>query len=170
MGYHLLCRLVLHIMYYPYSSIHTYSSQCGSWLSVMGKVGSGMPSSSSHSSSSISTFDSARGWCNGILTYQSVSGLLHLGESITSGILVIEHFQPSLEVSGELCISISCISSWVLPKFLVERVMGQSRPLIIGLPIVFNTLEDVPHWCSIVKDVIRDVSIAQVLKDPSSQN
>ena len=55
--------------------------------------------SSSHGSSGISTLGSA---CNGfveILTYQSMSLLITLVESPSCRILV-EHFQPSLNLSG----------------------------------------------------------------------
>ena len=37
--------------------------------------------------------------------------LLHLGNTTISGGLGVEHLQPSLEVSGKLCVSFSCISS-----------------------------------------------------------
>ena len=40
-----------------------------------------------------------------------MSTLLQFGESITSGSLGVEHFQPSTAISGELYISSSCISS-----------------------------------------------------------
>ena len=36
---------------------------------------------------------------------------LNFGNSVTSGNLGVEHFQPYLAVSNELCISFSCISS-----------------------------------------------------------
>ena len=37
--------------------------------------------------------------------------LLHLGKFTTSGGLGVEYLQPSLDVSGKLCVSSSCISS-----------------------------------------------------------
>ena len=67
-------------------------------------------SSSWHSSSGISTGGSTRCWFFYILSYQSMSVLLYLGESATFGNLLVECFQPSVDTSGELCIS-SCISS-----------------------------------------------------------
>ena len=61
----------------------------------------------------------------------------------------------------------------VLSKFLAEHVNGQLRHLILvapcwmeapWLPTVFNMLEDVPRQCPIVKHLIVDVSVGQVLK------
>ena len=63
------------------------------------------------SSSSVSTLGSSRGLFVGIFMYKSISELLHLGESAFSGSFGFECFQPSLNISGELCISSSCIIS-----------------------------------------------------------
>ena len=61
----------------------------------------------------------------------------------------------------------------VLSKFLAEHVNGQLRHLILvapcwmeapWLPTILNMLADVPWWCPIVKDLIVDVSVGQVLK------
>ena len=61
----------------------------------------------------------------------------------------------------------------VLSKFLVEHVNGQLRHLILvvpcwmeapWLPTVLNMLADVPQQCPIVKDLIMDVLVGQVLK------
>ena len=61
----------------------------------------------------------------------------------------------------------------VLSKFLAEHVNGQLRWLILvapcwmeapWLPTVLNMLADVPWWCPIIKDLIMDVSVGQVLK------
>ena len=47
----------------------------------------------------------------GILIYQSMSTVLHLGKSTASASLGVECFQSSLDISSELCIISSCISS-----------------------------------------------------------
>ena len=61
----------------------------------------------------------------------------------------------------------------VLSKFLAEHVNGQLRHLILvapcwmeapWLPTVLNMLVDVPQWCPIVKDLVVDVLVGQVLK------
>ena len=61
----------------------------------------------------------------------------------------------------------------VLSKFLAEHVNGQLRHLILvtpclmevpWLPTVLNMLADVPRWCPIIKDLVMDVSVGQVLK------
>ena len=61
----------------------------------------------------------------------------------------------------------------VLSKFLAEHVKGQLRQLIQvapcwmegpWLPTVLNMLADIPQWCPIIKDLIVDVLVGQVLK------
>ena len=60
-----------------------------------------------------------------------------------------------------------------LSKFLAEHVYGQLRHLILvtpcwmeapWLPTVLNMLADVPWQCPIIKDLIMDVSVGQVLR------
>ena len=46
-----------------------------------------------------------------IFSLYSMPALLYLGNSTTSGGLGVEILQPSLDVSGKLCVSSSCISS-----------------------------------------------------------
>ena len=61
----------------------------------------------------------------------------------------------------------------VLAKFLAEHLNGQLRHLLLvapcwmegpWLPTVLSMLADIPRWCPIVKDLIADVSLGQVLK------
>ena len=73
----------------------------------MGSVASGMASFSSHCPSSFSPLGSTKGESAGILPYHSVLVLLHLGISNTSGDLGVACLQPSLDISGKLCVS-SC--------------------------------------------------------------
>ena len=60
----------------------------------------------------------------------------------------------------------------VLSQFLAEHVNGQLRHLILvapcwievpWLPTVLNMVADVPQQCPIVKDLVMDVSVGQVL-------
>ena len=81
--------------YYSFSSIHSYPSQCGRWLSVTGIVASEVAFSSSHYPSRISTLGSARGGSVGILMYHSMSALLHLWKSTVSGGLGVDCVQLS---------------------------------------------------------------------------
>ena len=69
-----------------------------------------------------------------------------------------------------LCSSISV-------QVLAEHVKGQFRLLILVTPYfmeapwistILNTSEDIPFWCPMVKDFIRNVSIGQMLKGLSS--
>ena len=55
----------------------------------------------------------------------------------------------------------------------MEHVTDQVRLLILvvlhcmeasWLPTVLNMLEDIPHWCPIVKDLVTPVSVGWVLK------
>ena len=61
----------------------------------------------------------------------------------------------------------------VLTMFLAEHVSGQLSQLILvapcwmeapWIPTIFNMLGDVPQQCPIIKDLIMDVSVGQVLK------
>ena len=61
----------------------------------------------------------------------------------------------------------------VLSKFLAEHVNGQLRHLLLvapcwmeapWLPTVLGMLADIPRWCPIIKDLVVDVSVGQVLK------
>ena len=61
----------------------------------------------------------------------------------------------------------------VLSQFLVEHVKGQLRYLIMVSPCwieapwlsaVLNMLADIPQWCSVIKDLVVDVLVSQVLK------
>ena len=61
----------------------------------------------------------------------------------------------------------------VLSKFLAEHVNDQLRQLVLVAPCwmeapwlltVINILADVPWQCPIVKDLVMDVSVGQVLK------
>ena len=91
--------------------MHSYPSQCGGRLSVPGSVASVVASSPSDYSSSFSPLGSTRGGSAGILLYHSMPALLLLGNSTTSGGLGVEFLQPSLDISGMLCVSSSYFSS-----------------------------------------------------------
>ena len=96
--------------------------------------------------------------------YQSVSALLCLGESTSSGGLVVEHFQPFLDVSGELHISSCCISSPSSTNASGRYPPGQLRiltliaPCWMGDPWLYTALcmlEDVPYQCPTVNNLVR---------------
>ena len=62
-----------------------------------------------------------------------MSALLHIGKSTTSGNLRVECFNPSLDISGGLCVSPSCLIPLILSKFLAEHFTDQFRiPTIEG--------------------------------------
>ena len=116
------------------------SSQCGNQLSIVGKVGSKMASSSLHNSDGILTLESIRGGSFGILKYQSMSPLLHLGKSVPFGSIEVEGFQSALNILVELCIFSSALVPLVLSKFLVEHVTGQFGFLIFMAHYWMETL------------------------------
>ena len=97
----------LEAWYYSYSSIHIPPSQCGSQLSIMGKVGGRVALSPLHSSGCVSVRSTGDGSI-GIIMYQSMSALLYLGKSHYLWDLGVECFQPLWDLSGELCVP-SCI-------------------------------------------------------------
>ena len=116
---------------------------------------------------------STRGGSVGILSYQLMSTLLHLGRSCTFGGLRVEWFQPPLDVSGRLCVSSFSFISMILSQFMAKHVTGQFGLLILVAPCsievtwlstVLNILIDIPHWCLNIKDVVMDVLVVQVLK------
>ena len=99
--------------------------------------------------------------------------LLHFRISSTSGGLGVECLQPSLDVSGKLCVSSSYISSSssvqvsgrtckrLTQTFDAGGIMLDRAP---WLPTVLNMLADIPQQCPIIKDLIMDVSVGHVLK------
>ena len=61
----------------------------------------------------------------------------------------------------------------VFTKSLAEHVTGRFGLLILAapcwieapwLPTALNMLEDISHQCSVIKDLMRDVLVSQVLK------
>ena len=65
----------------------------------------------------------------------------------------------------------------VLSTFLAEHVTGQFQTsnsgciLLDGSSLAFHSsqhVEDIPHWCAFVKDLVRDVLVGWVLKHMSS--
>ena len=64
-----------------------------------------------HNWGSISTLESTGGGFVHIFTYQSMSAILHLGQSIAFFSLGFECFQTSFKVLDVLIISLSCVNS-----------------------------------------------------------
>ena len=93
--------------YYSSSSIHSYPPQCGGRFFVLGLDASGVAPSSSSGSDSFSPLGPSRGGPAGIFTFSSIPTLFHFGNSTASGGLGVECLQPSLEISGKLCVSSS---------------------------------------------------------------
>ena len=121
----------------------------------MKKVGFRVTSSSSHNSSGISTLGSTGCGSLAPLMYQSMSALLHLGKSTAFGTLGVECFQPYQVFYVFLP---SAFVPLVLSLFVAEHVTGHFTLLVVPCwieihlpPKVFNVLEDIPHWCPIIK-------------------
>ena len=99
--------------------------------------------------------------------------IFHLGNSTTSGGLGVECLQPSLTFQVSYVFPPCTLVPLVLSKFLAEYVIGQLRHLILvvpcwmeapWLPTVLNMLADFPQQCPIIKHLIMDVLVGQVLK------
>ena len=97
----------------------------------------------------------------------------HLGNSITSGALGLNAFSHPWTFHISYVFPPPALVPLVLSKFLAEHVNSQLRHLILvapcwmeapWLPTVLNMLVDVPQWCPIVKDLVVDVLVGQVLK------
>ena len=116
--------------YNSYFSINTNPFQCESWLSTIREIGSSM-AFSSHSLSGISNLGSSKGGFLGILTFQSMLTVLHLGESAIFGSFGVEDFQHSLEVLGELHISSPSVSLCSSSQVSGRTSTGQFRLLIL---------------------------------------
>ena len=107
-----------------------------------------------------------------------MSAILHLGKSITSGSLGVKLIQPYLDRSGELCISSSCISS-LSSVHISSRKCHRSvqtydssciflqEGLLASLSSL-NMLEHISHQCSIIRNLIGEVSVDWVHKVLSS--
>ena len=93
----------------------------------MRKVGFRVAYSTMHSSGSISTLVSTRGGSVGILTYQSISALLHHGKLSSSESLGFETFQLSLNISGELCIPTSTLGFFQVSDRTCQRSVQTSN-------------------------------------------
>ena len=78
---------------------------------VPGLDASGVASSPSGNSGSFSPVGPSRGGPAGIFLFHSMPALLHIGISTTARGLGVEWLQPSMEVTGRLCVSSSYISS-----------------------------------------------------------
>ena len=92
---------------YSSSSIHSYPPQCGGRFSVLGSDASRVASSSSGGLGSFSPLGPSKGGPPGIFSFYSMPTLFHFGNSTASGGLGVECLQPSLEISGKLCVSFS---------------------------------------------------------------
>ena len=93
--------------YYSYSSIHTYPSQCGNQLSLVGWLVQDW-----HFLALLRlhfTFGANQRWICCVLSYQSRSAILHLAKSTTPRSFGVEQFQPSLGILHEICVPSFCI-------------------------------------------------------------
>ena len=89
--------------------------------------------------------------------------------------LGVECLQPSLDISGKLCVSSSHISSSSTVQ-VSGRTCQRSTPRLLimvapcwmeespWLPTVLNILADIPWQCPIIKDLIMEVLVGHVLK------
>ena len=162
------------VWYYSYSSIHSYPSQCGGRLHVPKLVASRVAPSPSGGSCSFLPLGPSRGGHTGIFLFYSMPALFHLGKSATSGgPLGLNAFSHPWTFQVSYVFPSPALAPLVLSKCLAEDVNSQLRHLILVVPCwmeaswpptVLNMLADVPQQCPIVKDLIVDVLVDQVLK------
>ena len=107
-----------------------------------------------------------------MLIFHAVSAVFHIEKITASGGLGVEYIQPYWDVSGKLCLS-SCISFFG-SMFLTEHITGQCGLMLLvapcwmegpNLPTVLKMLEDIPQHCPVIKNLIMEVLVGQVLKD-----
>ena len=106
------------------------------------------------------------------LTYQCQLYYI-LKKTITPRSLELNAFNHLWKFHESYVYPLSALISLVLSKFLAEHVTNQFRLLILvasywmeapWFTTVLNILEDVLHWCPIVKDHVIDILVGQVLK------
>ena len=143
-------------------------------LSILpGLDASGVAPSPSGGSSSFLPLGPSTGGPAGIFSFHSMPALLHLGISTTSGGPGIKHLQPSLDISGKLCVSSSCLSSSSSVHVSGRTCQRSTQTFDSGSTMLdggslashsLNILGDLPQWCPIIKDLIMDVLVGWVLK------
>ena len=135
------------------------------------KVGSTMISSSLHSSSDI--------WCQ--LEMDLLASHVPVNASVITPWRFSYLWEPwcwilSLMLGHIRCTIFFCHLyqvPWFCPGFWLNMFQVKSDFLTLDapcwmhvswLPKVFNMLEDIPHRCTIIKDLVRDISVDQVPK------
>ena len=102
-----------------------------------------------------------------------MAALFQFGNSTASGALGLNAFNHPWMFQVSYMFPPPALVLLVLSKYLVEHVNSQLRWLILvapcqmeapWLPTVLNMLADVPQHCPIVKDLVVDVLVGQVLK------
>ena len=161
--------------YYSYSSIHSYPPQCGGGLSVPGPDASRVASSSSGGSGSFSPLGPSRGGPADASSHSTQCQHYYTLESpLPLGTLGLNAFNHLWQFQVGYMFPPPALVPLILSKFLTEHVKGQLRQLIVvapcwmeapWLPTVLNMLADIPwQWYPIIKDLVMDVSVGQVLK------
>ena len=103
-----------------------------------------MASSPSVVSGSFSPLGPPRGGPTGIFSFNSMPSLLHLGISTIPGGLGVECLQPSLDVSGKLCV----FSSWISSSGSVnvsDRTCQRSTQMVDSGGTMFDGGSLAPH-------------------------
>ena len=132
-----------------------------------------MASSPSDGSSSFLPLGPTRGGSAGILLYHSMPALLHLLSSTTSGGLGVECLHPSLDVSGSLCVSCSCIRSSSSVHVSGRTCQWSTQTFDSGGTILnrgslashsSQHVAGIAWHCCIIKDLVIDVLVGHMVK------
>ena len=105
--------------------------------SLMRKAGSGVATAFSHSSGGLSSLGSSRSGPVGIPTYQSMSVILLLWKSTTSGNLGLNAFNHHWTYQVSYVFPPPLLFPLVLSMFLAKNVTGQFRPVTLLEPCCF---------------------------------
>ena len=115
----------------------------------------------------------SRGGPTGIFSFHSMLALFHLRNATTSGGLGLKAFSHPWTFQVSYVFPSQGLVFLVMSKFLDEHVDGQLRHWSLvapcwveapWLPTVLNMLADFPWQCPIIKDLIVDVLVGQVVK------
>ena len=108
---------------------HTYPSHCGSQLSVLGEIGYRIFSLTQLEQ--LFTFEVNWGGFVGILTYHSMSALLHSANTLSPGALELNAYNHLCKFQVNYVFHLLAQVPLALSMFLAEQLRSQSRLLII---------------------------------------
>ena len=129
--------------------------------------------SSSGGLCSFSPLGPSRGGPAGIFLFYSMPNYFNLETPLLLGVLGLNAFSHPWKFQVSYVFPPLALVPLVLSKFLAEHVNSQLRHLLLvapcwteapWLPTVLNMLADIPQQCPLLKHLVMDVLVGQVLK------